>query len=61
MGRADHSWRQQSGRFRGARSLTLTEGIGLADLFDTGLGADLARDLCDTAGDPISVSHGPTS
>ena len=48
-------------RYRAGRSLAFAEGQGLDDLFDTVLGADVARDLGYAIGDPIVVSHGLAS
>ncbi len=48
-------------RYRGGRSLEFAKGAGLEDLFDTVIGADVARDLGYRIGDPIVVSHGLAS
>lgn len=48
-------------RYRGGRSLSFAEGAPSADLFDTVLGADVARELGYRIGDPIVVSHGLAS
>lgn len=48
-------------RYRGGRSLAFAEGRGLDDLFDTVVGADVARDLGYAIGDEVTVSHGLVS
>ncbi len=48
-------------RYRGDRSLAFAAGSGLNDLFDTVIGADVARELGYSVGDPIVVSHGLAS
>ncbi len=48
-------------RFRGGRDLTFAQGQGLADLYDTVIGADVAASLGYSVGDPIVVSHGLAS
>ncbi len=48
-------------RYRGGRQLAFAEGGPLDDLFDTVVGADVARDLGYRPGDAIRVSHGIAS
>jgi putative ABC transport system permease protein len=48
-------------RYRQSRGLEFAEGAALADLFDAVIGADVARTLGYTVGDPIVVSHGLAS
>jgi putative ABC transport system permease protein len=48
-------------RFRQDRELTFAEGVVMDDLFDTVIGADVARDLGYQVGDPIVVAHGLAS
>ena len=45
-------------KFRGGQSLAFADGKPFGDLFDTVLGADVARALGYSAGDEIVVSHG---
>ena len=48
-------------KYRGGRSLAFAEGRAFGDLFDTVIGADVARDLSYGLGDPIVVAHGLAS
>lgn len=48
-------------KYRGGRSLAYAKGTGIADLFDTVIGADVAKTLGYKVGDPIVVSHGIAS
>ena len=48
-------------KFRGGRSLEISSGHGLDDLYDTVIGADVAATLGYSVGDPIVVSHGLAS
>lgn len=48
-------------KYRGGRSLELAEGERFSDLFDTVIGADVARELGYEVGDPIVVAHGLAS
>lgn len=48
-------------RYRGGRGLAFAEGHGLDDLYDTVIGADVARALGYKVGDPVVVSHGLAS
>ncbi|UUX49777.1 ABC transporter permease [Nisaea acidiphila] len=45
-------------RFRGGRKLEMLAGAPFSDLFDTTLGADVAKELGYKVGDPIVVAHG---
>ena len=48
-------------RFRQGRALTMAEGAVMGDLFDAVIGADVARTLGYSVGDPIIVAHGLAS
>ena len=48
-------------KYRGGRALAYAEGRGLEDLYDTVIGADVARTLGYAVGDPIVVAHGLAS
>ncbi|WP_428926295.1 ABC transporter permease [Marinibacterium sp. SX1] len=48
-------------KYRGGRALAYAEGRGLDDLYDTVIGADVARTLGYAVGDPIVVAHGLAS
>ena len=48
-------------KFRADRGLTIADGVLMADLFDTVIGADVARTLGYKVGDPIVVAHGIAS
>lgn len=48
-------------KYRGGRSLQVTDGRGLDDLYDTVIGADVAATLGYSVGDPIVVAHGLAS
>ncbi|WP_068119552.1 ABC transporter permease [Tropicimonas marinistellae] len=48
-------------KYRGGQDLTLAEGNRFDDLFDTVIGADVARQLGYRIGDPIVVAHGLAS
>ncbi|MEX0281688.1 MAG: ABC transporter permease [Arenibacterium sp.] len=48
-------------KYRQRRSLELSSGVIMADLFDTVIGADVAATLGYKVGDPIIVSHGIAS
>lgn len=48
-------------KYRGGRSLDLSGGHGLEDLYDAVIGAEVAETLGYAAGDPIVVSHGLAS
>ncbi len=48
-------------KYRGGRALAFEQGEVLSDLFDAVVGADVARDLGYSVGDPIIVSHGLAS
>ncbi|MEP3333257.1 ABC transporter permease [Sedimentitalea sp.] len=48
-------------KYRGGRSLSLAEGHGLNDLYDTVIGAEVAATLGYEVDDPIVVSHGLAS
>jgi putative ABC transport system permease protein len=48
-------------RYRGDRTLAFAQGTGLADLYDTVIGADVAAALGYAIGDPIVVAHGLAS
>jgi putative ABC transport system permease protein len=48
-------------KYRSGQSLTLQDGASLDDLFDTVIGADVAKTLGYQVGDPIVVSHGLAS
>lgn len=48
-------------KYRGGRSLSLADGHGLNDLYDTVIGAEVAATLGYEVGDPIVVSHGLAS
>lgn len=45
-------------KYRRDRALELSAGAIFGDLFDAVIGADVARDLAYTVGDPIVVAHG---
>ncbi|WP_417269672.1 ABC transporter permease [Celeribacter sp.] len=48
-------------KYRQGRSLALSEGVLMDDLFDTVIGADVAATLGYQVGDPIIVAHGIAS
>lgn len=48
-------------RYRGGRALELASGQGIADLYDTVIGSDVAKTLGYGVGDPIVVAHGLAS
>ena len=48
-------------RYRQGRALEMAEGVVMADLFDTVIGADVAATLGYTVDDPIIVAHGLAS
>lgn len=48
-------------KYRGGRSLDLSGGHGLEDLYDAVIGAEVAETLGYAVGDPIVVSHGLAS
>lgn len=48
-------------KYRSGQSLGLQDGALMADLFDTVIGADVARTLGYKVGDPIVVAHGLAS
>ncbi len=48
-------------KYRQGRSLSVAEGVVMADLFDAVLGADVAATLSYAVGDPIVVAHGLAS
>ncbi|MGH1331783.1 MAG: ABC transporter permease [Paracoccaceae bacterium] len=48
-------------KYRGDRALEMSQGQGLRDLYDAVIGADVAKDLGYSVGDPIVVSHGIAS
>lgn len=48
-------------KYRQGRSLSVAEGVVMADLFDTVIGADVAATLSYAVGDPIVVAHGLAS
>lgn len=48
-------------KFRGGRSLAFEQGDRMSDLFDAVVGADVAKQLGYTTGDPIVVAHGIAS
>lgn len=48
-------------KFRAGRGLTMAGGTLMSDLFDTVVGADVARTLGYEVGDPIVVAHGIAS
>lgn len=48
-------------KYRQGRDLQFAEGVVLDDLFDTVIGADVARTLNYQVGDPIVVAHGLAS
>lgn len=48
-------------KYRGGQSIAFAQGQGLEDLYDTVIGADVAKTLGYVVGDPIVVSHGLAS
>ncbi|KJZ18527.1 ABC transporter permease [Loktanella sp. S4079] len=48
-------------KYRGGRSLSISNSHGLQDLYDAVIGADVAETLGYAVGDPIVVSHGLAS
>ncbi|MGH1576442.1 ABC transporter permease [Planktotalea sp.] len=48
-------------KYRSGQSLTLRDGALMDDLFDTVIGADVAKTLGYSVGDPIVVAHGLAS
>ncbi|MGJ8611850.1 MAG: ABC transporter permease [Octadecabacter sp.] len=48
-------------KYRQGRSLAVSDGVIMDDLFDTVIGADVAATLGYSVGDPIVVSHGLAS
>lgn len=48
-------------RYRGGRALAFAAGHGLEDLYDTVIGAEVARALGYAVGEPIVVAHGLAS
>ena len=48
-------------KYRAGQSLGLRDGLIMSDLFDTVIGADVARTLGYRVGDPIVVAHGLAS
>ncbi len=48
-------------KYRQGRSLAVSDGVILSDLFDTVIGADVAKTLGYSVGDPIVVAHGLAS
>lgn len=48
-------------KYRGGRSLEMAQGVGMDDLYDTVIGAEVAAALGYKVGDPIVVSHGLAS
>ncbi|MDE9450336.1 ABC transporter permease [Aliiroseovarius sp. Z3] len=48
-------------KYRQGRSLAMTDGVVMADLFDAVIGADVATTLGYSVGDPIVVAHGLAS
>ena len=48
-------------KYRQGRALAVSDGAFLSDLFDTVIGADVAKTIGYSVGDPIIVSHGLAS